>query len=355
MVESRVIHKLLSDSGVDGFVITHSPHIVWATGFVSSNALLYITCEQTYVVTDSRFAVAVQSLQGVEPIIANQEGFASALQSYIAPKTARVGYQSEYMSVHALEQLRTAFPDAKLVPLPGLLNEAVAPKYQAEVACLQRAQQITETVFDEVIQLLKPGITEKELAAEVIYRQLQHGADGISPEFWPIVSFGSNSAMPHARPTDRALVQNEAVLLDFGCTFAGYCSDMTRTALFGEPNDEFRNVYETVLRAQEAAISAVKAGVMAREVDAVARSIIGEAGYGDNFGHGLGHGVGLEIHEWPVLNPRSKDILLKNTAVTVEPGIYLPGKFGIRIEDLVIVKADGVLNLTSANKQLQTI
>jgi Xaa-Pro aminopeptidase len=344
------IAALLSSHNCDGLIVSHPAHVTWATGFVSSNALLYLGADSSIVVTDGRYREAAAKLQA-KVVIANQENLAHALRPHLG-SGKRIGYQSEYVSVDGLKQLEAELAGCKLIPAPGILREQVAAKRAIELAAIERAQAVTDAVFNEVLPLLKPGVTEKAIAAELVYRQLQHGADGLSPEFWPIVAFGANSALPHAHAGDTKLQRGDVVLLDFGCTVQGYCSDMTRTVVCGEPSDEFCKVYDVVLRAQEAALGMIKSGVAAKAVDAVARNIITEAGYGDKFGHGLGHGVGLEIHEWPILNPRSKDVLPPKTVVTVEPGIYLPSKFGVRIEDMVYVGRDEVRNLTKSPKEL---
>ena len=344
------ITKLLNAHDCDGLIVSHPAHITWATGLVSSNALLYLGADVSIVITDGRYKEAAAKLQA-KVVIANQENLAHALRPHLG-SDKRIGYQSEYVSVDELKQLETELSGCELVALPGILREQVATKHAIELAAIERAQSITDAAFNEVLGLLKPGVTERAIAAELVYRQLQHGADGLSPEFWPIVAFGANSALPHAHAGETKLKPGDVVLLDFGCTVQGYCSDMTRTVVCGEPSDEFRKVYGVVLRAQEAALAVIKAGVAAKTVDAVARNLITAAGYGDRFGHGLGHAVGLEIHEWPTLNPRSKDVLPPKTVVTIEPGIYLPGKFGVRIEDMVYVGRDEVRNLTKSPKEL---
>jgi Xaa-Pro aminopeptidase len=343
---------LLKRYGVDAIAITHPRTVQWATGFVSSNALLYVDRSRRVLITDGRYAEAAKQLADVEVVVANQGNLATALKPHI--KTgSRVGFQAEHLSVAEHGHFEEALPGVALMPLTDLLRDEIARKSAAEMAATQRAQQITDAVFSEMLEIIKPGVSERELAAEIVYRQLQGGASGISPEFWPIVASGPNSALPHAQPTDRKITKNDVVLLDFGCTVDGYCSDMTRTVYVGAPSPKFREVYETVLAAQEAALALVRGGVIASEVDKAARTIIETASY--TLPHGLGHGVGLEIHEWPALNPRNPDPLPTSAVVTIEPGIYLPGEFGVRIEDMVQLTDTGCRNLTSSSKELMSL
>ena len=193
-------------------------------------------------------------------------------------------------------------------------------------------------------------MTEKEIAARLQYLMLHFGAEKMS--FDPIVAGGSNGSMPHAVPTDRKIREGEFVTMDFGCVYGGYCSDMTRTVCVGQPTEEMRQVYEVVLSAQLAGIAAARAGATGTEIDGTARKVIEQAGYGEFFGHGTGHGVGVEIHEQPRVSPRSQEILAPGHLVTAEPGIYLPGLFGVRIEDMVLITEDGSRGLTHAPKNL---
>lgn len=345
------VPDLLQQTDCQGVIISHPANITWATGLVSSNSLLYIDSSGMTIITDSRYSEAAKKLSGVKVELANQESLAVALQKSIRPGV-RIGYQPEYLSSLELESLLKTLDGVKLTPAPGIVKEQIAHKTPEEIALIEQAQQITETVLPEILGLLKVGITEKEIAAEIIYRQLKHGADGISPEFWPIVAFGANSALPHAKPGRTKLKHGDVVLLDYGCTVGGYCSDMTRTFAYGAAKDKFRKVYSIVLKAQEAGLAAAKAGKTGKELDGIVRNVIVSAGYGEQFGHGTGHGVGIEIHEWPTISPRSDHVLPAGSVVTIEPGIYLPGEFGVRIEDMVVVKPDGVRNLTAASKEL---
>lgn len=234
--------------------------------------------------------------------------------------------------------------------LARCIKEIRAVKRQNEIDCMIAAQRIAESGLQHMLEFIKPGRTERDIQLELDFYMLSHGAEALS--FDTIALSGANTSMPHGVPSDKAVKEGEFVLMDFGAIVEGYHSDMTRTVCVGEPDDEMRKVYDIVLRAQTAGIEAVKAGMNAKDLDAVARKIITDEGYGKCFGHSLGHGVGMDIHETPFASPKSKDVLEENMIVTVEPGIYIPDKFGVRIEDFVIVKKDGCINMTEAPKEL---
>ena len=227
----------------------------------------------------------------------------------------------------------------------GLKNIVARPR-----PCWLEAQQITDEAFAQICTVIRPGMTEREIAAELIYRMLRLGAEGTS--FDPIVLTGPDTSMPHGVPGDRRVAAGDFVTMDFGCRKNGYCSDMTRTVAVGIPTDEMRSVYQTVLNAQLAGIAAAKAGVTGERVDAAARKVISDAGYGDYFGHSFGHSLGLDIHEHPIAAPGVHGRLPEHTVISAEPGIYLPGKFGVRIEDVMHLTADGAEILTRSPKNL---
>lgn len=342
--------QLLRKYSIDAAIITHPTTVRWATGFISSNALLYIDAGQRILVTDGRYAEAAQRLPDLKVTVARPgQGLAQALAAQVKTK-GRCGFQAEYLTVATYNQFAAAFLNTELVPLTGVFKEEIAHKYQSEVASLERAQQVTDAAFGEILEVIKPGITEKELAAELVIRQLRHGADGIHPDFWPLVASGPNSALPHAHPSERKIEKHDVILFDFGCTVDGYCSDMTRTVCVGEPTPQFRKVYDIVLRAQKAALAKIRVGVAACDVDKTARDIIEAAGHG--MPYALGHGIGLGVHEWPILSPRYKEALPDKAVVAIEPGTHLPGEFGVRIEDMVQILENGYRNLTTSPKDL---
>lgn len=239
---------------------------------------------------------------------------------------------------------------AELIPAGKLLLELRAAKDDREIECMIQAQRIAERAFDEILTFLRPGVTEREVAAKLTYDMLRFGAQKNS--FDPIVVSGPNGSLPHGIPGDRAIQPGDFVTMDFGCKWGGYCSDMTRTVAVGQPSREMIEVYELVLKAQKAGIAASRAGVQGKEIDAAARSVIEAAGFGACFGHGYGHSLGLEIHESPNANARDETPMPVGAVVSAEPGIYLPGRFGVRIEDVVIMEPDGCRDITLAPKEL---
>jgi Xaa-Pro aminopeptidase len=335
-------------------IVTFLPNIRWQCGFTGSNGLLVLHPAGNHFVTDGRY----ETQAGQEVVGATVHVARNGLWEYVAAAglldgDETVQVQAEYLTLADLNKLRQLFPTLQVAPVERMLDVAVACKTPDEVARIQAAQRLSEAVLAEVLAGLRPGLTERAVAAEIVYGHLRRGAERMS--FDPIVASGPNSALPHARPTDRVLCPGDVVLLDFGCFLDGYASDMTRMAVLGEPTPEVLEVYQVVQMAQEQAIGAARAGMTTKALDAVAREVITAAGYGEAFPHSLGHGVGLQIHEWPSVSWRTEDILPENAVITIEPGVYLPGRFGIRIEDLVLLKPDGCVRLTAVSNELQVL
>ena len=351
-------HDLLigiaENHNADALVLSSLPDIRWATGFSGSNGLLIVHPDRLIFLSDGRYTEQAQ--REVTNAEIHTPGY--ALWEYVEEKSlfgdvSSVLVQADKVTVKTLHSWRERFPAIRWEEGSGLLTAHRGAKSEREVEKMRDAQAITDTVFSELCEWIEPGMTEREVSARIVYQHLLHGADKMS--FDPIVASGPNGALPHARPSDRVLREGELVVIDMGCFLQGYASDMTRTIALGEPSDEARAVYNVVLEAQEASLQAARSGITGTDIDRVARTIIEEAGYGDYFGHGLGHGVGLEIHEWPRLSYHVSHNLPANAAVTVEPGIYLPDKFGVRIEDLIILHPDGHENLTQSPKTLQIL
>jgi Xaa-Pro aminopeptidase len=341
----QTITKLLATHDIDALLLTHLPHIRWAVGFSGSHALLYIDAKGATLITDGRYAnQARQEVHDAEVVIGQLDLLAAL--SKVLGSDRRLGFQADHTTVEEhirLQQLAST----ELVPLNGLLQAKTLVKSPEELELMRAAQSITDTVFHELLKIIKPGMTEKQVAAEIVYRQLRHGADTMS--FWPIVATGAHGALPHAEASDLKLTNGDLVVLDFGCTVGGYCSDMTRTVAIGQPDEESRKAYQLVLDAQLAALKAARVGISGVELDTAARDVI-QAG-GHDLPHSLGHALGLEIHEWPSLRWTDKP-LPEGAVVTIEPGVYLPGKLGVRIEDMVVLTPDGVENLTASPKEL---
>ena len=261
----------------------------------------------------------------------------------------KLGYEEGYMTVAELQSYEKDL-QAELVPMGPLIDSFRAVKEPWELERMRKAQDITDKAFAEILTRIKPGMTEKQLQAELIYCLYKNGGEGLS--FDPIVVSGPNTSLPHGVAGDRVICEGDFVTMDFGVLYGGYCSDMTRTVAVGYATEEMKKVYDTVLAAQLAGIAATKAGVTGSQIDAAARQVITDAGYGQYFGHGYGHCIGMECHELPSSSPSGKTTMEVNMVSSAEPGIYLPGKFGVRIEDLVIFTADGCENITHSPKKL---
>ncbi|MEZ4701447.1 MAG: aminopeptidase P family protein [Rhodothermales bacterium] len=340
-----------SERHADAAILTFLPDIRWACGFSGSNGLLLVTQQDAHFITDGRYTEqAGREVAGAAVHIAEKGLFDALASRSLLAGVGRVIIQSDHLTLDAFDDLQEAFPDVEWAPAKGLLKKDVAVKAKAEIDAMQRAQDVTDAVFDELLGVIRPGMTELEVAAEIVYRHMRRGASGMS--FDPIVAAGPNGALPHARPTDRRLAPGDLVVLDFGCFVDGYASDMTRTIAIGEPDPEAVKVYHIVLDAHLKALDAARAGMSGKALDAVARTLIADAGYGPLFSHSLGHGVGLQIHEWPSVSFRTEDELPAGVVITIEPGIYVPGRFGVRIEDMALLEAHGARSMAHSPKEL---
>ncbi len=345
------LRTLVASHEASAVLVTALPDIRWACGFTGSNGLLLVTRDGAHFITDGRYAEqAAREVEGATVHVPGYELVGHLTGASLLTPGMTVLLQAEHVSLALAAHLQQALPDVVWRPVERLLVRLVARKDDREVERIRRAQQVTEEVFEEVLTWLRPGLTEREVAAEIVHAHLRRGAERMA--FDPIVASGPNGARPHARPSDRVLATGDLVVLDFGGVVDGYASDMTRTVALGEPGEEARRVYEAVRTAQARALEAARAGIKASALDAVARDELTAAGFGEAFPHSLGHGIGLRTHEWPTLSARSDDLLPEHAAVTIEPGVYLPGRFGVRIEDIVLLRTGGCDNLTSAPKDL---
>ena len=337
---------------VDGLLLTSRYSRHYGAEFDIAEGVAIVTKAGSRYFTDSRYIESAENgIKGFEVLEMNRENsYAKRLNDAIADfGVTTLGYEEEYLTVAELRYYEKEL-NAKLVPYNAQIHQFRGSKEEWELERMRKAQDIADKAFAEVITRIKAGMTEKELQAEIIYCLLKNGADG--PSFSPIVVSGPNTSLPHGVAGDRVIREGDFVTMDFGALYGGYCSDMTRTVAIGYATEEMEKVYNTVLAAQLAGIAASKAGMLGKEVDNVARKVIEDAGYGQYFGHGYGHSVGLEIHEKPNCGRYSEDIMVENCVASAEPGIYMPGKFGVRIEDCVIYKADGVENITHSPKNL---
>jgi len=340
----------LAERELDRMLVTELINVRYLTGFTGTNGACVCGPGVRLFFTDFRYTERAEAeLEGWEILtLANDwlGGIAEHLQG-------RTGFEDDHMSVRLLEKLKEKLADGvEMVAAGGRVEELRRVKDAGELALIEEASKLADEALRWSSEQGLVGNTEREVARAFEARIRELGGD---PSFPAIVAAGPNGALPHAEPGEREIGKGELVVFDMGAAIDGYCSDGTRTFATGDPGEEAIAVYEVVREAQQASLDAVRAGVKGEDVDKVAREVIDAAGHGDRFGHGLGHGVGLELHEAPRLSLRSDDILAPGEVVTVEPGIYLPGKLGVRIEDLVIVTEDGLRNLSSLPKELQIV
>ncbi len=336
-------------------LIMSEENISYFTSFHSSNGYLLVTGEKSFFLTDSRYVEAAQKkITTVDEILLlrSMKDDLYALIDKLSVK--KIHIESERITVKRYTDIKNATSSKQEVICDGKLDKAIDDirirKTETEVINIIKAQRIAEKAFAHILTFISTEKTEKEIALELDYFMLKNGADALS--FDTIAVSGKNSSMPHGVPSEKKIESGDFITMDFGAVVDFYHSDMTRTVAVGEVSSKQIEVYETVLEAQLKAIAAVKAGAVCKDVDKVARDIIASEGYSGFFGHGLGHGVGVEIHEAPSLNPSSDYVLQAGNIVTVEPGIYLPGQFGVRIEDMGAVTADGFNNFTLSKKKL---
>jgi len=323
----------------------------YLTGFAASYGYLLITQESAIFLTDSRYIEAAQAAVTACPV---EEVRAGRLRALCKQQGVKKILLEGKASLERARQLQAMLPavyfDLRSKRLSTLLRNLRACKSPAEIEHIAQAQRIAEAAFEHILGKIVPGVTERELALELDYFMLRNGAEAIS--FDTILLAGKNGSLPHGVPGERKLRRGDLITLDFGAVIDGYHSDMTRTVALGEPNAQQREIYETVLRAQEAALAAIKPGTTCKEVDSAAREVIKNAGYGEHFRHATGHSLGLEIHEWPRVSAQVSDALQSGMIITIEPGIYLPGVCGVRIEDMALVTETGYKNLTKTTKEL---
>ena len=349
---SQITDKL-SQYDLDAMLIVSEPGERYAVGFQGEGYVL-VTQEGSQYSTDGRYIEAAQKqVTGAEVVLTSRERSHLALaRDFLAARgLKRVGFESAAVSVAQHRRWQESFPKGcELIPAQEVLDGLRTSKDREELSAMVQAQKITDAAFGEILNYIRPGLTEQEVAARLVYELLRRGARKVS--FDPIVAAGANGSMPHAVPGETVIQKGMFVTMDFGCVYDGYCSDMTRTVAVGQPTQEMERVYETVLAAQKAGIAAARAGMPGRELDAAARKVIEEAGYGDYFTHSFGHSLGLEIHESPNASPSETRPLPVGTVISAEPGIYLPGRFGVRIEDVLVLEEGGCRDITQSPKNL---
>jgi Xaa-Pro aminopeptidase len=345
----------LDGAGVELLLVSNLVNVRYLTGFTGSNGLVVLGPDLRVFLTDFRYTEQAEDevFAEFERVTVSHDLLGSALE-HVPEGNLRAGYEAESLTVSEQQRARELFPERiELIATKNLVEAMRRVKDAQEIELISAAQKLADDAFEALLAGGLKGRTERELALSLEHDMRLRGAEG--PSFDSIVASGGHGALPHATPRDVKIEDGQLVVIDWGAKFSGYCSDCTRTVAIGEPGYEAREAYELVLGAQQVGLEEVRAGVHGKEIDAAVRDIIYGAGHEGHYGHGLGHGVGLDIHEAPNLSLRSEDTLVAGNVVTVEPGVYLPGKFGIRIEDLVVVTDDGNRILTSIPKGLRTV
>ncbi|HVE99074.1 MAG TPA: aminopeptidase P family protein [Mycobacteriales bacterium] len=347
------LRAALAAEGIEAALVTRLVNVRYLTGFTGSNGALLIAADTTVLTTDGRYTTqSAQQAPDVERLI-TAAVTTDLVRRACAGGAGRIGFEAHDVTVEAHGRLVAAAEGAELTPLGCAVEKLRAVKDEDEIDLIRAACRAADDAFAELVGTRLEGRTEKAIRDDLESRMRVHGAD--APSFETIVASGPNSAIPHHRPTDRVVHRGDFVKLDFGALVAGYHSDMTRTVVVGPPADWQRDLHALVSAAQQAGIDALRAGAVSAAVDKVARDVIDDAGHGEEYTHSLGHGVGLEIHEAPSLRADGPDTLADLMPVTVEPGIYLPDRGGVRIEDLLVVRPAGPEALTTAAKDLLVV
>lgn len=352
MLDKR-ISEVLKEKKLDAILVSDPFNMRYITGFRGGEGYVYLSEQRQVLLTDSRYTTqARDEADGFEIVqVDGTADYIKRLYEFMQEENVKsLGFEDEHLIYVSVKGLQDGCPGVDFVALGESLNRLRIIKNETELKALRQAEHVGDLAFEDILKIIRPGMTELQVAAELEYSMKKNGA--VRTSFETIVASGINSAMPHAIPSEKKIEAGDFVTMDFGCMVDGYCSDMTRTIVVGKANEKQKEIYNIVLQAQLAALDVVKAGMKGSEVDKVARDIIYSAGYQECFGHGLGHSVGLFIHEDPRLSPKCHEVLAENMIQTVEPGIYVPGFGGVRIEDMIIVKKDGHENLTHSPKEL---
>jgi Xaa-Pro aminopeptidase len=351
MKRMRKLRKSIADRGLDAILISQPENLRYLSGFTGSGWLL-VSGKNTILVVDFLYVEQAKAEAANFEIVQIKQDLHEWLPGMVSDLGWRLGFEANlvsYDSHHKLgEVIKTRQINLELVPTTAIVEQLRSIKEPEELGFITKAVELADAAFEQAKAVIRPGTTEREAAWEIEKNLRQKGSEGVAFEI--IVASGPNSALPHARPTDKAIRSGEPIIIDMGAKVGGYCSDLSRTLFLGGPDKTFREIYDIVLKAQTTAIEGTKSQMNASEADQLARRVIEQAGYGHAFGHGLGHGVGLAVHEYPRLGLNSSDSVADGMVVTAEPGIYLPGQGGVRIEDMVVLENGKARVLTRARK-----
>ncbi len=345
------IAYLFDEHKLDALIISRLAHIRYLTGFTGSNALLLATPRNFYFITDSRYAVQATTEVGDWKVVIAKRGLHEEIKrrNYLR-NVKRIGFESKHTTFEEYKKIKNLFTGKRWTALDVTIEPIMLQKEQYEIDNIKKAIAISEGVFNSVLGMIKPGVAEKDIAAEITFRHRKNGAEGDA--FESIVASGPRAALPHGKATGKTFKDKELIIIDFGCVMNGYHSDITRTVVVGTPEPEANKCYSIVREALERATGAIREGIKCKKLDNIARSYIKKSGYNNYFDHSLGHGIGLDIHELPRISPYSNEELVAGSVITIEPGIYIPERFGIRIEDDVLVTSEGCERLTTLPREL---
>lgn len=346
------LREALEARGLNAIIVCKPENRAYLSGFTGSAGVLLVTADKAFLITDFRYVEQATAQAPHFEVVRTATTNAALLQELMDKLgVVKVGYEGDFLSVDEFENFRQTFIKQELHSTSGLVEALRMLKDEEELNRMRRAAAIADEAFAQIMPKIKAGVTEWDLAVELEYQMKKRGAEALA--FETICASGVRSSLPHGHASEKVVAQGDLVTFDFGAMYQGYCSDMTRTVMVGEPTAKQREIYEIVLEAQLRGVAAVKAGITGKDLDDVCRNYIAEKGYGENFGHGTGHGVGRFIHEGPKVSQRgASDVLKAGMIVTIEPGIYLPGWGGVRIEDMVLVTETGCEIFTKTPKDL---
>ena len=347
------LRDLLTQNDLDAIFVSQNENRRYLSGFTGSAGFLFISQEKTILATDFRYVEQAQTEAPAFDIFRISNGIPQWFPNLISNlNVTKLGFEETAVSFSTYKELAGALSETEvktsLIPIKGMVESMRAVKEKGELKFIEEAAALSDAALEEILPQIQPGISEKELAWRLESYMRQNGSETMPFEI--IVASGPNSALPHAKPADKAIRENEPIVIDMGARVNGYCSDITRTICLGKEDTTFNRIYDIVLGAQLTAVAALQAGMNGEQVDGLARTVIEQAGHGENFGHGLGHGVGLAAHEEPRLGPGSSDTVSEGMVFTIEPGIYIPGWGGVRIEDMVVIENSMVKTLTRTRK-----
>ncbi|MBB6448916.1 Xaa-Pro aminopeptidase [Geomicrobium halophilum] len=349
----EVIRTQFEQNGIDALLVESPTNRRYLTDFTGTAGAVLLTSEDAFFITDFRYVEQAKSQCEGFKVVQHGGAMSAEIKKILDSHNVKsLGFEKAYTSFQTYQLYQETF-DAELVPVAGIVENLRLFKSESELKTIKKASEIADAAFSHILTYIKAGVREREVAHELEFFMREQGAE--SSSFDIIVASGERGARPHGVASDKKIEKGDLITMDFGAYYKGYCSDITRTVALGEPSEELRHIYDTVLSAQLKAVEQIKAGMTGIEADEIAREMINGKGYEGHFGHGLGHGLGMEVHEEPRLSPKGNLVLEPGMVVTVEPGVYIPGKGGVRIEDDIVITEDGNERLTTSDKDLKII